>query len=235
MRLSDLLGIYKTYTLPLIRSYQAEDGCTVFEFATAGKNITWRPGQHGIFTLPTKPISGRTWRAFSISSIPSEGMVQIATKISATPSSFKQALLSLTPGESIKLRGPIGWLYLKDDYSPLVLIAGSVGITPFRALFKALALGNKRPVTLLYSARDTHLFRPELDAIAAADPQITIIYTYTKEELDAAYTKVRAAAHPTTYYYLSGVPALVAAHKKDLRTTGVSAKQIITDSFRGYN
>jgi ferredoxin-NADP reductase len=235
MKLKDIIGVLQTHTLPLARSYQAEDNTTVFEFDTTGKSINWKAGQHSIFTLPEKNIQGKKWRAFSISSAANENVVQIATKISERPSNFKKALSSLQIGESIKLRGPYGWLYLQDDNSPIVMIAGGVGITPFRAIFKELEKGNHRDVTLIYSARDTHLFQTELDEIAKKDEKIHIVYTHTKEETDAAVVKVLTNATRETYYFISGAPSMVNNVSKTLRSAGITKNKILTDSFRNFN
>ena len=234
MKLSDLAGVLKTHQLPLLRSYQAADGCMVFEFDIAGKGVTWLPGQHGIFTIPGKEVSGRKWRAFSIASAPREGVLQIATKIGDEPSSFKAVLRALQPGELIQLRGPFGWLYLQDHNSPVVMIAGGVGITPFRSIFKQLEEENHRKVTLIYSARDTYLYQEELDAIAAKDGQIEIVYTHNKEEVADALQTALAENGTEAHYFISGTPGMVAGTVKTLRGAGVQKKKILTDSFRGY-
>jgi len=234
MKLSDFTGVLQKHTLPLMRSYEADDDCTVFEFDITGMDVIWKPGQHGIFTLPEKDVTGTKWRAFSVSSIPSEGMLQIATKISIEPSSFKVALRSLQPGENIQIQGPFGWLYLRDHNSPVVMIAGGVGITPFRALFKELEQVNHRDVTLIYSSRDTYLFKSELDEIAENDPKIKIVYTHTKEEVDAALSKTLESASSDTDYFISGTPGMVSGISKTLKAGGVPKKDIITDSFKGY-
>lgn len=234
MKLFDLFGMVHKHTLPLLRSYPGADGCTVFEFDTTGQKITWKAGQHGIFTLPNKKVSGTKWRAFSISSIPSENKLQIATKISDKPSSFKAALKSLKPGEPIQIRGPYGWLYLQDYSSPVVMIAGGVGITPFRAIFKELERGNERDVTMIYSARETYLYKDELDAIAEKNEKIQIIYTHTKEEVAAALEQTINNANKDTYYFISGAPGMVKGVTKKLQTAGIPKSKIITDSFRGY-
>lgn len=234
MKLFDLIGVIHKLTLPLVRSYQAEDGCTVFEFDITDRNITWKPGQHGIFTLPDKKITGSKWRTFSISSIPTENIIQIATKISAKPSSFKAALLSLKPGENITLHGPFGWMYLRDKHSPLVMIAGGVGITPFRSLFKALEQENNREVKLIYSARDSFLYQKELDEIASKDQKIKISYANTKEETGEIINKTLEKTSSDTYYFLSGAPSMVKDTTENLRRAGISKSKIVTDSFRGY-
>jgi ferredoxin-NADP reductase len=206
----------------------------IFEFDIQGKGVAWLPGQHGIFILPRKGIVGRRWRAFSVSSIPEEGILQIATKMHSMASSFKQALALLKPGEHITIRGPYGWLYFKDDVSPVVMIAGGIGITPFRALFKELECGNTRDITLIYAGGGGHLFRDELDAVAAQDSQIKIVYTYAKEETASAIQMALSSRKDGTYYFVSGAPAMIQDIQQTLRAAAVPSERIVTDPFRGY-
>lgn len=234
MKLGDFKGLLRKHTLPLLRSFEAEDGNTVFEFDITATDITWKPGQHGIFTLPDKKVDGKLWRAFSVSSIPSENMLQIATKISDRPSSFKKALRSMQPGEKIQVRGPFGWMYFQDHNSPVVMIAGGVGITPFRALFKALEEENHRDVTLIYSAKDTYLFKDKLNEIAAKYQRVNIVYTHTKAEVDEAINKTLDTTTKDTYFFLSGTPSMVKSTTTKLREFGILKSKIITDSFQGY-
>ncbi len=234
MKLSDLTSIINKHSLPLIRSYAADDGCTVFEFDITGKKINWLAGQHGIFTLPKKKITGTKWRSFSISSIPQENVLQIATKIGDNPSSYKQALRSLKPGEEIQVRGPFGWLYLQDYNSPVVMIAGGVGITPFRAIFKEIERDNQRDVTLIYSARENFLYKDELDEIADKDKNTRIIYTHDKEGVNDALNQTLSNQTKDTYYFISGSPGMIKGIKSDLIAAGVKKQKILTDSFRGY-
>lgn len=230
----DLIGVFRKHSLPLIRSYRGEGDSMIFEFAIEGKGVRWLPGQHGIFVLPRKGIMGRRWRAFSVSSIPEEGILQIATKMHSGASSFKRALAALKPGERITLRGPYGWLYFKDDVSPVVMVAGGIGITPFRALFKELERGNNRDITLIYSGGEAHLFKETLDAVAAQDSQIKVVYTKSKEETAAAIENTLRVRSDATYYFVSGAPAMILGIQQILKAAAVPASQIVTDPFRGY-
>lgn len=43
--------------------------------------------------------------------------------------------MELTPGMTVTMRGPVGPFYVKGN-GPLLLIAGGIGITPFRSILK---------------------------------------------------------------------------------------------------
>ena len=66
---------------------------------------------------------------------PGEGVLKIATRISDSPSSFKENLRNLKEGDTIALRGPLGWFKLRDTSEPIIFITGGIGITPIRNNF----------------------------------------------------------------------------------------------------
>jgi ferredoxin-NADP reductase len=233
MKIRDFFGLFTKHSYTLKRSYPAEDGCTVFELEKH-PDVSWVSGQHGIFTIPNAEIDGVKWRAFSIASTKDEKNIVIATKIGGDPSSFKQAMDNLKPGDSINMRGPFGWFYLQDKISAAVMIAGGVGITPMRALFKEIEKENKRKVTLVYSARESYLFKDELDTIAERDANISIVYVHGKEDTQDAIKKAIREAGKNAYYYLSGTPGMITETKDLIKNNGISKKQIVTDEFKGY-
>jgi ferredoxin-NADP reductase len=233
MQLSDFRGLLKSRSYALRNRYEAEDGCMVFEF-TAHQETHWLPGQHGIFTIPKAVVTGQKWRAFSVASIPEEKVIKIATKISDTPSSFKTALRKLKPGQEIKMRGPFGWFHFQDEVSPVVMIAGGVGITPFLALLKELEKGSQREVTLIYSARESYLFKADIDTIADKNANINLVYLHTKEELSATVQAYANQIGNQAYYFVSGSPGMIKSVQQMLKAKNVNRSRIINDSFRGY-
>ena len=76
---------------------------------------------------PTKP--------FTVASAPTENVVRLTMRIGDNPSDFKKAMLELKQGMKVKMSGPVGSFYLKDN-NPSLLIAGGIGITPFRSILK---------------------------------------------------------------------------------------------------
>jgi ferredoxin-NADP reductase len=233
--LFDLVGFIHKQRLPLITQYTLPDGYQVFEFSTAGMNLSWKAGQHGFFTIPEAKITGTTWRAFSVASIPSENKILIATRIPPEPSSFKQALLALKPGDMITMRGPYGWLYYKDTTSPAVMIAGGVGITPFRAMLKEVEGGTSRTTHLIYSAQGLPPFKDELDQIVNKVPTVSIAYTSTIEDTTLRITEAVNEFGNKAYYFISGAPGMIESIKSNLMKQGIAPRRIVTDAFRGYH
>ncbi len=233
MKLRDISGVFRRVDIELLDKRTWDDDIVEFDFSSEGLP-GWRPGEHGLFTLPGKHVKGKRYRGFSISSIPEEGVIKLATKISANPSSFKQVMNSLKPGESIRLNGPFGWFTLQDENSPIVMLASGVGITPIRALFKELSKSNKRFVNLIYTAKNEHLYHDELEAIALADERIEIHQIHSKEESTRLLNKACMTYGNTAYYYLSGAPSMLRQTRKKLKDRGIVRSHIITDPFFGY-
>ncbi len=232
MKLRDLKGLFRSSKHKLICSENPFGDYWVFDFAA--KDIDWRPGEHGIYTLPDFEVQGKKWRAFSVASHPTEGFMRIGTKIGNKPSSFKTKMRDMKTGDEIKIRGPFGWFLLQDETSPIVMIAGGIGITPYRALFKKLAKGNKREATLIYSSNDGYLFQDELDSIAAADGNINIEYVSSREETRDKIDDRAQKYENNAFYYISGAPPMIESAIDSLKEKGIDRKRIITDPFKGY-
>jgi ferredoxin-NADP reductase len=232
MKLRDFQGLLRTAELRLAEKSRAGGDQYIFDF-TVSEGLQWRPGEHAIFNLRGHGVRGRSFRAFSVASIPEEGVVKVGTRISGKPSDFKETLRDLPIGETVHMRGPFGWFTLQDESSPLVMIAGGIGITPVRALFKRLEGNNRRRVHLIHSGSE-HLFRGELEGISSRDPNIAIEYVGDRDEAGEAVTEYILQYGSHGYFYVSGVPGLIRATKKLLESLGVRRRQIINDPFLGY-
>jgi ferredoxin-NADP reductase len=233
MKLSDFKGI-RNKSVATVASVSNPYGDYHTIQLKPAENTKWRPGEHGIFKLPGKRVEGKKWRAFSVASIPEEGVMMIGTRTGQMPSSFKQALIRLKKGDKVSVRGPFGWFTLQDETSPLVLIASGVGITPIRALLKTLENDTGRDVHVVYASRDFHLFGDEIDAMAEHNDRIKLAKTVsanaTAEKVDALVSELGAKA----YYYVSGSRKAIKSIKARIKGGGVEGKRIINDPFFGY-
>ncbi len=226
-------GVYRTTNLTLQKIIRESEEIYSFIFS-APKLPKWRAGQHAIFTLPNKDVSGKSYRPFSVASAPSEGVIRISTIISKNPSSFKENLLSLQSGQLIRMRGPYGEFCIKKHMKKVVGVAGGIGITPFRSLINDLVKKDSAvDFTLIYSAKPgLHTFKDELDILIKDKPNLKIIYTNTPDEVNTALDEQIATNHNRAYYFLSGSPGMITALKKSLKQKGI--RKIISDPFKGY-
>jgi ferredoxin-NADP reductase/DMSO/TMAO reductase YedYZ heme-binding membrane subunit len=113
-------------------------------------------------------LTAATWRTahpFSLSAVPRDDVLRITVKALGDGS---RLLHAVRPGTLVLPEGPSGAMTARRRTRPSVLlIAGGVGITPMRALFESLDVGDGR-LTLLYRASRPAdvVFRHELEDIA---------------------------------------------------------------------
>src|SRR5690606_36590573 len=90
----------------------------------------------------------RGWRrVYSIASAPG-GHVRFGVRLPERSSTFKRAMLSLEPGAKVTATSVGGDFVLPGDDSPVLLVAGGIGITPY---VSHLAASTGRDVALVYA------------------------------------------------------------------------------------
>src|ERR1700740_3603737 len=129
-------------------------GTTAFYFEKP-EEFEFEAGQFFNFTLLSPgetDLEGNT-RALSIASAPHERNLMVAMRLRTT--AFKRTLNSLPLGSELLLQGPFGWMTLpRNSTRPAVLLAGGIGITPFRSLvWNAAESLSPRRILLFYSVR----------------------------------------------------------------------------------
>lgn len=223
------------HSLTFKQKQEITPGVFAFSF-TPDKPLSWKAGQHGLFeiTLP----SGKTSRKpFSISSAPSEGIVTITTRASKEHAGpFKQALLAMKKGTAIKMRGPIGRLYIKHPHKSYGLLATGIGITPFRSVLKQLDADNlETKVTLVYVGnKENHFYRAELTDIKNKYQNVQIHYIYKPDRITGhTIEEIFAGELTETIFLLSGSAQMIKSYRRTLQGLGVPRSHIKKDTFLG--
>jgi ferredoxin-NADP reductase len=198
---------------------------------------SWQPGQYLEYTLPhDNPDSRGTTRWFTIAAPPYEGRVRVTTRIaSENGSSFKNALLTLPIGSEIEAGMPDGD-FLFDAERPAVLIAGGIGVTPYRAML--LQLDHDKTdfhATLLYANRDDNFpFKSEFDEIAARNSGLRLVYFTDPQYIELGDIQAAAEQYTNPVYYISGPEPMVESYKVLMMNSGIAEDDIKTDYFPGY-
>jgi ferredoxin-NADP reductase len=200
--------------------------------------ISWTPGQFIHYTLPHDDKDDRgDERWFTISSAPFEKNIQITTRIFEKPSSFKQRLLQLQPGDTIEAGEPDGDFTYGNESRNHIFVAGGIGITPFRSIITELHhQGKDFNIELLYANReaDNILFEDELEAIAAQHDGFNIHYFIGDNVIDEAVLVDYKNKFDDPMFYVSGPEPMVEAFEKTLTGIGVSKENLHFDYFPGY-
>ena len=221
--------------LKFVESRPVSTGVQTFVFEADGE-FNWVPGQYMHLNLPHPDQDDRgVERWFTVSAAPFEGRPALTTRIDGDPrSSFKDALSRLQPGDEIEApEVPEGDFVLEGD-GPFLLVAGGIGVTPYRSMLAQAAYeGKMPPIHLLHGVRTPDVpFRSEFEAYAQKFPQLTVEYVMEPQRVSPELIKERAGEDKLVY--LSGPEPMIEAFEEGLKEIGLPESRIRTDFFPGY-
>jgi ferredoxin-NADP reductase len=210
--------------------------------------VAFRAGQSCDLTLITprhQDAKGST-RTFSVTSAPSESpRLMFATR--QTESAFKRSLEETAVGATIDVDGPWGTFVMHDDPArPAVLLAGGIGVTPFRSMIKdAVERRLAHAITLIHSnrSRAAAAFFSDFEMWSQLKRNFTFVPTVTDPSPDAAVRvgpidAALIAQHRGTaaapIYYVAGPAGFVSAMRKALFEAHVRPSDIQAEEFPGY-
>jgi ferredoxin-NADP reductase len=150
----------------------------------------------------------------------------------------------------VQMQGPFGSLTLDDRGTrPAALIAGGIGITPFRSIvFQASHSRAAHRICLFYSNRrpEDAAFINELQALEETNSNYKLVATMTGDgESVKRWRGERGVIDKTMLtkvikqvtepkYYVAGPPSMVNSMKSLLHSLGVETDQIHVEQFEGY-
>lgn len=197
----------------------------------AGQYMEWTLGQE-------KPDSRGSRRYFTLASSPTENSLRIGVKFYPNGSSWKKTLSEMKVDEPI-LAGQLSGEFTlpKNPSQKLVLMAGGIGVTPYRAMIKYLIdKGEKRDMVLLYSVKNEAeiAYKDIFESGKAIGLKTFYITTDSMGYLDAPKISKAVPDFKERKFYISGPHGMVDAFEKTLKSMGVSSSQIKIDFFPGY-
>ena len=235
---------------PLIERTEVAEGTIAFALERP-TGFEFKAGQFVIMVLPNPPHTDAEGnrRVFSIASSPQDARrLVITTRMTGT--AFKRSLAEMPLGTPVEISGPAGAFGLHADAAlPAVLIAGGIGITPFRSIVHD-AVSRRLPhrITLIYSNRTPAgtAFHDEFVRLAQAHSNLRYVPTMTQAEksgqpwdgerrsVTADFLGSHIAEIPTAMCYLAGPPGLVAGVAKALSEVGADPARVHCEEFVGY-
>jgi ferredoxin-NADP reductase/Na+-translocating ferredoxin:NAD+ oxidoreductase RnfD subunit len=239
-------------TNPLLTLKRAEQLSTdTYEFVfDSDVPLSFKPGQYMEWTLPhAREDSRGNRRFFTLSSSPRNREVRMGVKFYPKPSTFKQRLLAMKPGEKIAVCHLAGDFTLpRDRREKLAFIAGGIGITPFASMIRHMLDTNDRRDAVMLDANwkvddisydqllrqaEEHLGLRTVHALSATECVpgdwkgcVGFVDSKMVRELMPDYRK--------RTFYISGPPAMVSAAKRAVAALGVKSSRIRTDYFPGF-
>jgi ferredoxin-NADP reductase len=214
---------------------QDAPSCASIHFARP-RGFTYEAGDWVDLRFPTPDLAvGRT---FSFSSSPTEDRIRVTYKHGLSP--FKKALAGVQPGDALLITQSGSNGFRLSPRHPAVMIAGGVGVAPFRSMVRA-AIDTRaaRPIDIVFVSRDGDIpFRTEMATWAGRVDGLRLhdIHTGSGARLGAATLRpiVDGAEAERPRYYIAGPPAMVDATLAHLVAMGLDKDRILTDRFDGY-
>lgn len=244
-----LEGAVPEYRSELLSKIEVAEGTMAFHFRKPD-GFEFRAGQAIDVTLidpPESDAEGNT-RTFSLASAPAEPELMTATRMRDT--AFKRVLKAAAPGLQVKFEGPTGSLTLhKNANKAAVLMAGGIGITPFRSMVVQAARERlSQEIYLFYSNHrpEDGAFLDELEQVGRRYPSFHLVATMTEMgdssrqwsgetgQIDAEKLRRHLNSLQGPIYYIAGPPAMVAGMRDVVVKAGVDEDDIRTEDFEGY-
>ena len=214
------------------------------------EGLTFQAGQFlQLFVPHENPDDRGIERYFTVAASPTEDFLMITTKIVQGSSTFKKALLSSLIGATFEAVEPDGSFVLPEKITTCILIAGGIGITPYRSMAKFCADTNfEIPLKLIYANKTSEetAYFDFFQSLEKQNPNLRVFYTMTEPEksktkwegkvgrIDEALLKEAAGELDKNLYYLSGPKQMVLSYKELLLRMGIGENLLRLDYFPGY-
>ena len=206
-------------------------------------DLYYKAGQ--FFFVSLKKDGKELKKHFSFSSSPTEkAYIEFTKKLS--DSDFSAALKALKPGDWAKINAPYGKFTFEGEHKKIGLLAGGIGITPFKSICQYctdMHLDTK--VTLLYGNRKENdiAFRKELEALQQENKNLKVVFILNEADnnwkgatglITADMIKKKIPDYKETTFYTCGPPKMVEIMEKLVAQLGLPEAQLKREYFTGY-
>lgn len=241
----------------LVARHQESEDIVSFYLADPGRAQLPRfvPGQHIVLAIPQQQ-GPRIYRPYSLSgtgddgrcyriSVKRETRQEQGQQHSGAGSSWLHDQLAV--GDSVAVKDPAGqFAAVPGDTTPLVLISGGIGITPYLAMLEAIAAENPgRPVSLLHGVRrpEDYAFAEQLQQLQGrlANGRFRVFLSQPGEgplpamaqagRMDIGEQLAQLQPPADAAFFLCGKPAFTAALREALLAANIDAGRIRMESF----
>lgn len=238
-----------TFSSHLVGSWRVADQTMAFRFERPPQ-WSFEAGQFIDVTLlnSRETDSEGNVRGFSVASTPDEETLLVATRMRDT--AFKRTLGAALPETEFKIEGPFGDFRLHHDARrPAVMIAGGIGVTPFRSMvLDATHRGLKLRIVLFYINRrpEDAPFLQELQNIEKHYSNYHFVPIVTQParsrsrwngetgHLDEVMLKRHLNGLENPIYYIAGPARMVESVRSVLTAAGIDSDDVRTEEFAGY-
>ena len=203
------------------------------------ETFEFQPGQ---FVSFTETFGDRTiTRAYSIASAPNGNRIELCLN-RVREGRFSPLLFDMKPGDSLGMKGPLGYFVLRNPGRDVLFIATGTGIAPFRSMLKAhLVQGLKQEYTLLFGVRyePNLLYREEFEALARQYPNFRFWPTISRPDEGWTGKRGRVQLHIDEALgnrrdldiYICGMREMVDEVRNNLKLLGFERRQVIIEKY----
>jgi ferredoxin-NADP reductase len=235
-----------TFTGTLLEKIRRSDNTASYRFSRPPE-YRFEAGQSFSITIasPLGPLEHR----FSHADSPTEGFLELTTRLSASP--FKNALEALPLGAEATFQGPSGRFVFRFEEPRIAFLVGGVGITPVRSMLRYLAdtggAGREegQGLVLLYGCvtESGIIYRDELDGLARVIPGLRMVYVIADPTEDwrghrgfitAEIVQAELGDAETWTYYIVGSPPMITAMERVMERLRIPEAHIVKEGFAGY-
>ncbi|MFD0051921.1 NO-inducible flavohemoprotein [Actinomycetes bacterium NPDC127524] len=248
-------GGWKEYKeFKIIKKVKESDVITSFYLQPAdGSQLpVFKPGQYITIRIS---IPGEQYlfnRQYSLSAAPGLPYFRISVKKESEPNTpegmvSNEMHKNRNIGDTIEITAPAGDFTLNDQQTPVVLLSGGVGITPFMSMINSIAKNAPgRETAFVHASRNGKLqaFTEELQSLSETMDHVSLSYVYenpSEEDkqngffskqgyIDTAWLKENAFLEEADYYICGPVPFL-RAMISNLKQIGVPGEKIHFEFF----
>lgn len=171
---------------------------------------------------------------YTLSSAPEEPELRIAIKALGDAS---RAIQHIRPGTAVRLEGPYGDFFpAMPSSAPELWVAGGIGITPFLARARQLALRQQEvDVVLVFCVQDAAraIFLQELNELSQEIPGLTLVLHYFAQHgpLGTEFVLEHCPDAEIRTLYTCGPEPLLHKVREIARATGIPGSRVISEEF----
>lgn len=223
----------KTYTLQFVKKVALS--ATVYSFEFKGlEPFTWEEGNRAEIFVP---IDGElVEQTYALATIPEEGTIAFAIKISEEVSAYENQLMSLVEGDLVEVSEPKGNVTLRRDQRPILLLSDDIGILSIRGLVKAFEV-NQNDIdylTQINVSSEERPYKEEMDDLSESVKGFKSVYSRDRESIyqlvDYENQSLMAKTSQVPYFCIAGDDSFVSELSSYLISVGFNEEDIMMDS-----
>ncbi len=214
----------------------------VRHFVFAVPNVERFDFTAGQFVSFTEDMQGRkVTRAYSLAAAPNGNRFELCLN-RVQEGSFSPWLFQMQPGDTVQMRGPLGYFVPRQPFRDSILVATGTGVAPFRAFLGSEPVRSfEGSISLLFGARyaDGLLYSAEFERLTASRPGFRFLPTITRPSSEWSGRTGRVqqpldealGGRTDIDVYICGLKAMVDEVRDILKSRGFDRKQIISEKY----